>query len=331
MLRRVFILLVLFAMGCHTEERVGTVSLAQQQAVRIGEGATFTPVGIDWTVGNLMGQAHLLHAVVTNFRGAATTVHVFAFAMGLDQRTATRDLGSFPLGPAGSNGETVNFDVPVSQLPIQSTSAEAEVELHAVVDEGTPSERTIPSTPLFYEFPGKGHGTATFFGWEGKDFSVQSANPFPTVSQLLSDMTSSVLAMGSVSGRFWDGSTWRDAAKAPPSPNNPSGVGQTYQFRGPRAGHFQSFIGQLGPPPGSHNSIQERLCSRWLVEYVDAGLGESVLTTKGPFNVQARRAHFLITTPNATPVAKSLVGLGVLTQAQVNFFVSEGIANGVAR
>lgn len=267
--------------GCQDDSRfqaeptsVATpVSLGQ---VAEGERASPAPVVLQWETAAtgtiVVDEVELL---VENPRDELVVFDLTIVAMGLDQRSARKSMGSHSLLPK----QKKVVRLPASSLPMRSATSSCELVAQAVVAREALGPVTIASPSLYYHTP-HGEDVAVAYNVESliKDFhggSVDKHTASASGSLILADGSVETVATGHGAAAvpkdeasFELGETTLGFETSPEKPQGDSVIPQDTRF------NWRSF----------------RICTNWKAQFTDAGFGEDYAAAQGLQDLPARHA-----------------------------------------
>ncbi|MBK6696499.1 MAG: hypothetical protein IPG50_30555 [Myxococcales bacterium] len=257
------------------------------------------PVKVEWLTGpGVRSASDLLSVRLTNSSGADKTVTVQLTGRGLDERSATRLIGTYTVG---TTPLTVTF--PAGNLPVQSvgTQAQAEVRVELTQPSGVVH---IPSPPMHYEFA-NGYATVTLFGSTRKAvpanfdprnyFTLTAGELVVTQASMMALLKTSTEAAFTNTGRVWNGTSYTEMASLPPN----GGDGGTVTGMVPLDLDLSDLLANTSSifvASAETGTVQPyTVCNNWRGVFIDSGFSESYGANKERTLTAAQYATFMIT------------------------------------
>jgi hypothetical protein len=268
----------LAAIACATarsDAPTGTAAQAVTTPTVCNQGASPAPIAPKWaaTYTGVRASSDAVSADIVNTTQDDLDVRVDIRGRGLDKRSVVRTIFTGRI----NRGATQTLTIAPSSFPVQSTGSKSTAVIETTITAASSQNHLVGvkvhSAPLAHMFA-SGFGQLTLYA---EDMSVpQLIQGTPTsLDDLARSISPFVNALGSSSGRVWNGTAMVDVATLPASSADGGShrIGQTVAYGSTDAGWFDRFMTSIvpfGPSPTG-----PRFCVRLPGEFIDDGRGES--------------------------------------------------------
>ncbi len=286
---------------------------------QLADAAAGPVLGATWTAtAGTRAAADLLSFKVVNHTTGTKNYTVKVVARGLDEREATRTIGTFSVGTTPNN-----HTMPVGNLPIQSVGVPsyAQIRIEFTRPDGT---SVVTSEPLHYEFAA-GYASATFTGATPKKVPAASLQSMFGISNgaipitnatFLTQWAAATAPLASLVGRVFNGTDYQDVTTLPPK-GGAAPIKSSY----PVDGFFANVYGKLWPNLPSTFDVGPtfQICTYFNAQYEDAGYGEDTFAVRGAVQAApASYARYAITRSSSVIAKGNLNGQGCVSLQLMN-------------